>query len=69
MKYWHDGMNILMTFSTKIITRKMPAAEDGNTRSVEGPIAEEVNPPPPSSKNWRKLLRGSKIIRHRQQRE
>jgi len=24
MKYWHDGMNILMNSSTKIITRNMP---------------------------------------------
>jgi len=24
MKYWHDGMNILMTSSTKTISRNMP---------------------------------------------
>ena len=48
--------------------QKYAATEDGNTRSVEGPIAEEMKPSP-RSKSWRKLLRSSKIIRHREQTE
>jgi len=41
---WNEHFDNLLN---KNNNQKYAAAEDGNTRSVEGPIAEEMNPPPP----------------------
>ena len=64
MARWNEHFDDLLN---KNNIQKYAAAEDGNTRSIEGPIAEEMNPP--RSKSWSKLLRSSKIIRHREQTE
>jgi hypothetical protein len=69
MKYWHDEHfdDIL----NKNNNQQHTVAEDENIQFIEGPTVEDIDPPPtpPCFKNWKKLLRSLKIIRHRQQTE